>query len=87
MIMKAAGLFLNVKELTFEKVWVGLSQSEGVESASQPEPCSAILQWNARSLISNGYEFKGFIERMHVKPDVICIQETWLKGFFDFVIK
>ena len=39
MIMKAAGLFLNVKELTFEKVWVGLSQSEGVESASQPEPC------------------------------------------------
>ena len=25
MIMKAAGLFLNVKELTFEKVWVGFS--------------------------------------------------------------
>ena len=47
----------------------------------------AILQWNARSPISNGYEFKGFIERMHVKPDVICIQETWLKGVLDFVLK
>ena len=34
-----------------------------------------ILQWNARSLIANGQEFKGFIEELKDKPDVICIQE------------
>ena len=33
-----------------------------------------------------GMSLKAF-ERMHVKPDVICIQETWLKGVLDFVIK
>ncbi len=45
-----------------------------------------ILQWNARSLISNGQEFKKFIAELTDKPHVICIQETWLKPQWDFVI-
>lgn len=46
-----------------------------------------ILQWNARSLIANGQEFKGFINDLKNKPEVICVQETWLKQVLDFVIK
>ena len=46
-----------------------------------------ILQWNARSLIANGQEFKRYIYDLEHKPDIICIQETWLKPHLDFVIK
>jgi exonuclease III len=46
-----------------------------------------ILQWNARSLVANGLEFKGYVNKMEVKPDVICVQESWLKPKLDFVIK
>ena len=45
-----------------------------------------ILQWNARSLIANGQEFKTYIYQLKEKPDVICIQETWLKTHLDFII-
>lgn len=38
-----------------------------------------ILQWNARSLISNGLEFKKYISDLGDRPHIICIQETWLK--------
>lgn len=44
------------------------------------------LQWNARSLLANGQEFKKFIEELPIKPDVICVQETWLKPNLDFRI-
>lgn len=46
-----------------------------------------ILQWNARSLIANGLEFKHFIDQLDEKPHIICIQETWLKSHLDFVIQ
>lgn len=46
-----------------------------------------ILQWNARSLIANGQEFKKVIEDKEYKPHIICIQETWLKPHLDFVIQ
>lgn len=46
----------------------------------------SILQWNARSLIANGQELKHFIEEQAVKPNIICIQETWLKPSLDFII-
>lgn len=46
-----------------------------------------ILQWNARSLIANGQEFKRYVQELSRKPDVICIQETWLKPNLDFVLK
>ncbi len=45
-----------------------------------------ILQWNARSLKANGQECKHFINELEEKPDVICIQETWLKPNLDFVL-
>lgn len=45
-----------------------------------------ILQWNARSLISNGQEFKKFVSKLSEEPHVICIQETWLKPKWDFVM-
>lgn len=43
-----------------------------------------ILQWNAHSLIANGQEFKRYVSELPSKPDVICIQETWLKPQLDF---
>jgi len=46
-----------------------------------------LLQWNARSLVSNGQEFKKYIDKLEEKPDVICIHETWLKSQLDFFIK
>lgn len=39
----------------------------------------SILQWNARSIRAHGSEFKKFIYELDDKPDIICIQETWLK--------
>ena len=45
-----------------------------------------ILQWNARSLIANGQEFKRYICELKQKPEVICVQETWLKPTLDFRI-
>lgn len=46
----------------------------------------AILQWNARSLCSNGQEFKKYIEERSEKPNVICVQETWLRPHLDFIL-
>jgi len=45
-----------------------------------------ILQWNARSLIADGQELKRFVDEFKVQPELICIQETWLKPCLDFVI-
>ena len=41
----------------------------------------SILQWNARSLCSNGQEFKKYIEELSEKPNVICLQETCVTNF------
>ena len=46
-----------------------------------------ILQWNARSLIANGQEFKKYIDKLKEKPNIICVQETWLKPDIDCIIK
>lgn len=53
-----------------EKQWVGL----------------CVIQWNAQSLIAHGLEFKNFLYKCQVKPDVICIQETFLKPSLKFKI-
>ena len=45
-----------------------------------------IMQWNARSLIANGQEFKKFIINQESSPDIICVQETWLKPQLHFLI-
>lgn len=46
-----------------------------------------IIHWNARSLIANGQEFNKFIDDLVEKPNVIYIQETWIKPQLDFIIK
>ena len=43
-----------------------------------------ILQWNAQSLVAHGQELKHYIYNSTVKPDVICIQESWLKINLNF---
>lgn len=45
-----------------------------------------IIQWNARSLLANGQEFKKIITDMDVVPDIICIQESWLRPHLEFVL-
>ena len=47
-----------------------------------------LMQWNARSLIANGQEFKRFVDVFNgeYKPALLCIQETWLKPCLDFVV-
>lgn len=45
-----------------------------------------LLQWNARSLLANGQEFNHFVRELDCKPDIICIQETWLKPNLDYVL-
>ncbi|XDV52299.1 hypothetical protein PO909_021042 [Leuciscus waleckii] len=43
-----------------------------------------LLQWNARSLMANGQEFKKYIDDLPNKPDIICVQETWLRPNLEF---
>lgn len=40
-----------------------------------------------RSLISNGQELKGFTNDFKKKPEIIRVQETWLKPALEFIIK
>lgn len=44
-----------------------------------------ILQWNTKSLIANGREFKGFIRDSRRTQEILGIQETWLKPMLDSV--
>lgn len=44
-----------------------------------------IFQWNARSLIANGQEFKKFIVDFKL-IDIFCIQETWLIPKLNFKV-
>ena len=46
----------------------------------------SVLQWNARSLVRNGQELKKFVDRLESEPEVICVQETWLRPCLDFII-
>jgi len=46
-----------------------------------------ILQWNARSLIANGQEFNKYILNQERCPDIICVQESWLKPCLNFSLK
>jgi len=38
-----------------------------------------ILSWNAGSLPAHGAELKHYIDEVDSKPQIICIQETWLQ--------
>ena len=43
-----------------------------------------LLQWNCRSLNTNATELKQFVSQLLHPPDIICLQETWLKGGLKF---
>ena len=46
-----------------------------------------ILQWNAKSIVRQGAEFKAAVTKdLNPIPDIICIQESWLKdkNYFNF---
>ena len=45
-----------------------------------------ILQWNAQSICAHNSEFKNSICSWTEKPDVICLQETWLKHNKNFTL-
>ena len=45
-----------------------------------------LMQWNAWSLVANGQEFKQMLDGLEEKPELICIEETWLKPRLDFRI-
>jgi ribonuclease HI len=45
-----------------------------------------ILQWNAQSLLAHGHELKNYINQTPHQPDIICIQESWLKPSLTFKI-
>lgn len=53
---------------------------------NNPKTPIRILQWNARSLNSNGTEFAKFLSEMTSPPNIICIQETWLDESKEFEI-
>lgn len=56
------------------------------EKVPQQVKKCCILQWNACCLIANGQEFKRYLEDFIDKPDLFCVQESWLKLFLDFVV-
>ena len=43
-----------------------------------------LLQWNAQSIISHGNELKHYIYNSNCKPDIICIQESWLNNKINY---
>jgi len=45
-----------------------------------------VMQWNARSLVANGQEFKKFVLDLDHKPSIICVQESWLKPNLQFTL-
>lgn len=45
-----------------------------------------VLQWNAGSPAANGQDLKRFAEAFVEKPDLICVQETWLEPCLHFAI-
>lgn len=46
----------------------------------------SILHQNICSLISHGQEFKYYVCNLEIKPDIICLQETFLKPHLDFTM-
>ena len=45
-----------------------------------------IISWNACNLPAHGAELKHHIDEIDAKPQIICIQETWLKDTSTFSI-
>ena len=75
MIMKAAQRYIGMGEVTLDEI---------------DDVLTAVVQDTQSScggLCSNGQEFKKYIEELSEKPNVICVQETWLRPHLDFIIQ
>ena len=46
-----------------------------------------ILQWNCRSIQSNIEEFKQYVSNLSTQPDIICLQETFLRAPFNISLQ
>ena len=46
----------------------------------------SILQWNANSLVAHVHELKHYLDSIPSLPDIICVQETFLKPTLDINI-
>lgn len=72
--MRGAEKFLHLKNVSWDCI-----NNKG----SREDPVIRqiiIAQWNERSIIANGQEFKGF---KGGKTDIKCIEEIWLKPTLD----
>ena len=47
----------------------------------------SIISWNANSLTAHAAQLKLYIQNTKIKPDIICIQESWLKQSSNFKIQ
>ncbi len=87
-IIKAAEKYLEIEGISVDMINVKLKMQT---TYTQPGwwyiMVLLIFQWNARSLIANGQEFKKLISDLENKPDIICVQETWLKPQLNFVLQ
>ena len=45
-----------------------------------------IISWNANSIRAHCHQLKLFIDNANIKPQIICILETWLKKHSNFTI-
>lgn len=72
-IVKATEKYLGIKGLLWETVIVNPLK---LHLAMINLMLLIILQWNARSLIANGQEFKRSVDKLKEKPNIICVQET-----------
>lgn len=89
-IVKSAEKYLDAKRMPWERVRDIINDEASTTISVMGWSCIMvliILQWNARSLIANGQEFKKYVEILNETPNIICIQETWLVPRLDFVIK
>ena len=91
-VVEAAEEFLGIKDLNPEDIHGMFSASnDGRFLNDRLETFHLVylimvfllLQWNARSLIANG---QLTIEEAKDRPDIVCIQETWLRPHLDFIL-
>lgn len=59
--------------------------SRNTNFLSRSDGSSCILLWNSMSLEANGQEFYKIVLELLETPNLICIQEIWLKWQFDCV--
>ncbi len=88
-IIKAAEKYLEIKGISVDMINEKLKMQTNIHPTGMWWYIMVLLifQWNARSLIANGQEFKKLISDLENKSDIICVQETWLKPQLNFVLQ